>query len=35
MLASLSAAIEGGYAVGGIAELPKSFREATLQDFTR
>jgi 3-hydroxyisobutyrate dehydrogenase len=35
MLASLSAAVEGGYAKGDIAELPKFFREAMLQDFVR
>ncbi len=32
-LASLSAAVEGGYAGGDIAELPKFFREAMLQKF--
>ena len=34
-LASLSAAVEGGYAKVDIAELPKFFREAMLQDFAR
>jgi 3-hydroxyisobutyrate dehydrogenase-like beta-hydroxyacid dehydrogenase len=32
-LASLSAAVEGGYGGGDIAELPKFFREAMLQNF--
>jgi 3-hydroxyisobutyrate dehydrogenase len=32
-LAALSAAVEGGYAGGDIAELPKFFREAMLQKF--
>jgi 3-hydroxyisobutyrate dehydrogenase-like beta-hydroxyacid dehydrogenase len=35
MLTSLSAAVAGGYAKGDIAELPKFFREAMLQDFAR
>jgi 3-hydroxyisobutyrate dehydrogenase-like beta-hydroxyacid dehydrogenase len=34
-LASLSAAVEGDYGAGDIAELPKFFREAMLQDFER
>jgi 3-hydroxyisobutyrate dehydrogenase-like beta-hydroxyacid dehydrogenase len=32
-LASLSAAVEGGYGAGDLAELPKFFREAMLQKF--
>jgi 3-hydroxyisobutyrate dehydrogenase len=32
-LASLSAAVEGNYGAGDIAELPKFFREAMLQSF--
>jgi 3-hydroxyisobutyrate dehydrogenase len=35
MLTSLSAAVAGGYGKGDIAELPKFFREAMLQDFPR
>ena len=34
-LASLSAAVDGDYGSGDIAELPKFFREAMLQDFDR
>jgi 3-hydroxyisobutyrate dehydrogenase-like beta-hydroxyacid dehydrogenase len=32
-LASLSAAVEGGYGASDLAELPKFFREAMLQKF--
>ena len=32
-LASLSAAVDGDYGYGDLAELPKFFREAMLQDF--
>jgi hypothetical protein len=32
-LASLSAAVDGDYGAGDIAELPKFFREAMLQNF--
>jgi 3-hydroxyisobutyrate dehydrogenase len=34
-LTSLSAAVEGGYGGGDLAELPKFFREAMLQNFDR
>jgi hypothetical protein len=34
-LASLSAAVDGNYGNGDLAELPKFFREAMLQKFER
>jgi hypothetical protein len=35
MLASLSAAVDGNYGDGDLAELPKFFRDAMLQKFER